>query len=452
MPRRPNVLLMIADDHRASAIGAMGDPTVQTPTMDGLIAAGTACEQAHQMGSLCGAVCVPARGCLHTGRGVFHYPQSTALDDTPGQMAIREDLPILPETFRQAGYHTFGTGKWHNNRASFARGFASGATIFFGGMSSHYEVPIQDFDPDGKYPNDRRYLADGFSTDVFTNSAIDFLSGYDGDDPFFCYLAFTSPHDPREAPEPWASMYDPDSIPVPANFLPEHPFDFGELRIRDEVLDAFPRTHAIVQRHIADYYAMITNQDHHMGRVLQALAEAGHADDTIVVYMADHGLSVGQHGLLGKQNMYDHSVRVPCILRGPGVPAGQRISALTYGLDVFPTLCELAGLDIPETVQGRSLVPLMRGEGEGRQTVYSVYKDILRMVKDDRHKLIRNYSGANGTGVDRLQLFDLVEDPWETQDLIDEPALAGVVSRLAGELAGWMEQEDDILKGAPVLV
>ncbi len=232
---------MIADDHRASAIAAMGDSTVQTPTMDHLIAGGTACEQAHHMGSLCGAVCVPARGCLQTGRGVFHYPRSVELDDTAGQMAIREDLATLPATFRQAGYQTFATGKRHNDRASFARGFAAGARIFFGGMSSHDAVPLFDFDPAGQYPRDRRYTGDGFSTALFSDAAIKFLSGYDGDAPFFCYLAFTSPHDPREAPEPWASLYQPAAIPVPANFLPEHPFDFGELRIRDEELPAFPR-------------------------------------------------------------------------------------------------------------------------------------------------------------------------------------------------------------------
>ncbi len=135
-----------------------------------------------------------------------------------------------------------------------------------------------------------------------------------------------------------------------------------------------------------------------------------------------------------------------------GRPGRAAARALTYGLDVFPTLCELAGLAIPETVEGRSLVPLMHGDGEGRPTVYSLYKDLLRMVKDQRYKLIRNYRSATGGGVDRLQLFDLVEDPWETRDLIAEPSQAGVVTRLAGELAAWMAREDDILKGAPVLL
>ena len=117
--------------------------------------------------------------------------------------------------------------------------------------------------------------------------------------------------------------------------------------MRDEKLADFPRTPEETRRHIAEYFGMISDMDEKIGDILAALARKGLADDTIVVYTADHGLSVGQHGLLGKQNLYDHSVRVPLIVRGPGVPSGKRVDALTHTYDVYPTLCDLAGLEVP---------------------------------------------------------------------------------------------------------
>ena len=136
------------------------------------------------------------------------------------------------------------------------------------------------------------------------------------------------------------------------------------MRIRDEVLAPFPRTPEIVQQHIADYYGMITHMDAEMGRVLQTLAANGHLENTIIIYTADHGLAVGQHGLLGKQNLYDHSIRVPSIFAGPGVPEGVTVDALTYLYDVFPTVCDLTDVACPDTAEGCSLVPLMNGNVE----------------------------------------------------------------------------------------
>ncbi|MGY8825824.1 MAG: sulfatase-like hydrolase/transferase [Candidatus Latescibacterota bacterium] len=159
------------------------------------------------------------------GRGVDVYRDLVRLNP---------EKVLLAETFRQVGYHTFGTGKWHNCRTSFARSFASGANIFFGGMSDHDQVPLHDFDPTGQYPDEKKYMGDGFSIDLFSGAAIDFLNTYKEDDPFFLYLAFTAPHDPRTPPAEYA--YDPESIALPPNFMDEHPFDNGDMRLRDEVL------------------------------------------------------------------------------------------------------------------------------------------------------------------------------------------------------------------------
>ena len=444
MSTQPNILFMIADDHRWDAIAGMGDPTVETPTMDSLMERGTTFRQTHIMGSLVGAVCVPSRAAVLTGANLFRS----------GGNQLNPDLAVWPQVMREAGYHTFFSGKWHNDRKTFTNSFDDGATIFFGGMGNQYKVPIFDFDPSGAYPKDDRYIGDKFSSELFSDSAVQFIENYDQTDPFFIYLSFTSPHDPRTPPGEYATMYSPEDIPVPENFYPEHPFDNGEMRIRDEVLAEFPRTPEVVQQHIADYYGMITSQDAEMGRVINTLEENGHLENTIIIYTADHGLAVGQHGLLGKQNLYDHSIRVPSIFAGPGVPEGQTVEALTYLYDVFPTVCDLTEVDCPHTVEGFSLVPLMEGCVEKvRDSVFAAYKDIHRTVSDGRWKLIRYYvSKESGKGTDYIQLFDLEQDPWETTNLAELPENADRLQSLANELKRWQKATDDFMKDVPILL
>jgi arylsulfatase A-like enzyme len=484
-PRRPNVLLMIADDHRYGALRATGDPAVHTPVLDRLIAQGVSLDRNYHFGGLTGGVCVPARACLMAGANPFRALASTNLADSVGIRTIHPAMPTLPEVFRHAGYHTYHVGKWHNDKASFHRSFAGGARIFMGGMSDHYRVPVFDFDPTGEYPPAARYVAgregDGpahpaqaiHSTELFGRAAVEFLRGYDREEPFFLYVAFTAPHDPRTPPPEYAALYRPEELPLPPNFLPEHPFDNGDLRTRDEALAPWPRTPEVVRRHTADYYGMITHLDAWIGNILRALEEAGnvghagagHAGrsgrggsaETIVVYTADHGLAVGQHGLFGKQNLYEHSMRVPCILRGPGVRPSGRVDALTYTPDLYPTLCQLAQVPVPPTVETSSLVPLLaggtRGTGQVRESVCGVYKDVQRMVCDGRWKLIRYYRSQErpGVGVDRVQLFDLDADPWETRDLAGDPDQADRLRRLASTLSDWQRQAADPMAGIPVL-
>ena len=440
---RPNVLFMIADDHRWDAIGGMGDPTVQTPTMDALMTRGTTFRQTHIMGSLVGAVCVPSRAAVLTSANLFRS----------GGNQINRELAVWPQVMRDAGYHTFFSGKWHNDRQTFTDSFDAGAKIFFGGMSDQYKVPVFDFDPTGKYPEDAKYIGEKFSTELFTDAAVEFLQAYDAENPFFLYLSFTSPHDPRTAPGEYATMYSPEDIPVPENFLPEHPFDNGEMRIRDEVLAPFPRTPEIVQQHIADYYGMITHMDAEMGRVLSTLEATGHLDNTIIIYTADHGLAVGQHGLLGKQNLYNHSIHVPSIFAGPGIPEGETVDALTYLYDVFPTVCDLTDVTCPDTTEGRSLVPLMDGRVERvRATVFAAYRDIHRTIRDGRWKLIRYYvSEETGAGTDCIQFFDLEQDPWETTNLADLPEHADRIRSLAADMQMWQIETNDFMKDTPIL-
>lgn len=444
---RPNVIFMIADDHRFDALHATGNPVVQTPVLDALAASGIAFRQAHCMGGLTGAICVPSRASILTGTDVLRAAASQQIDDNIGLQTLNPVLAVLPATLRQSGYHTYATGKWHNDKLSFAASFADGASLFFGGMSDHRRVPVYDFDPSGMYPPDCSYVTDRFSSELFADNAVRFLRDYHGEAPFFLYIAFTAPHDPRTPPPPYAVYYDSATIPLPPNFLPEHPFDNGELRVRDEQLAPWPRTPEVIRQHLADYYGMIDHLDAQIGRIVRGLGERADAANTIIVYTADHGLAIGRHGLMGKQNLYEHSVRVPLLLRGPGLPAGREIWALTDHQDLFPTLCALTGTPIPDTVEGHSLLPLITGErATGRAYVYGLYKDVQRMVSDGHWKLIRYYrSAARQVGTDRVQLFDLDTDPWELHDRTGSRWHAAQLHRLADELAGWQERVDDPL-------
>ena len=439
--RRPNILFLFTDDQRFSTLHAINNPAVRTPVMDGLVRGGTAFTHACIMGGTIGAVCAPSRGMMLTGQSLFHVSDSIV---TPyhGKDSAARPYDLFPEVFRKAGYQTFGTGKWHNTEPLYARCFNHGGNVMFGGMSDHLKVPVADFDPSGRYPKNQRHIGGKFSSELFSDTAIDFLRGYQSDDPFLMYVAYTAPHDPRMAPNRYTDLYPWEKIELPKNFLPEHPFDNGELKIRDELLAPFPRTPEIVKRNIAAYYAMITEVDEQMGRVLEALRQTGRAENTIVVFAADNGLACGQHGLMGKQNLYDHSVRVPLVIGGPGLPKGRKVDSLCYLMDLFPTFCDLAGLKTPASVEGRSLSPLLHGGSKPvRDSVFLAYKNFQRGVRTDRWKLIL----YNVKGRQTAQLFDLQSDPLEMKNLAAEPAYAAHVRELRGLLKKWMKETADRL-------
>lgn len=448
---KPNILFMIADDHRCDAIAAMGDATVRTPHFDSLARDGASSRTMHIQGGKCGAVCIPTRATVLTGRFTHRAVLPHGVDVWPQITMIPPAVTTMPQAFRNAGYRTHLVGKWHNCKASLMASFDGGAEIFLGGMTEHFSSPHLPFDPKGEFPNASAVTTPQHSTERFASGAVDFLDSLKPDDrqPFFLYCAFLSPHDPRTAPREFHEHYPPGQIPLPANFLPRHPFDNGDLVIRDEMLDAFPRTPEIVRKHLSDYYAMIEHQDQQVGRILAALARSGRAENTIVVYTSDHGLAVGSHGLLGKQNVYDHSIRVPFLLRGPGVRAGTKLTGLHQNCDIFPTICDLAQLKKPDTIDGESFAPACASADDpGRPSIYAVYKDFQVTVKERRWKLIRNYQNAQGRGTNRLQLFDMLEDPHETRDLAADPAHALTIKRLLGELAAWQARTEDPLLSA----
>lgn len=207
--------------------------------------------------------------------------------------------------------------------------------------------------------------------------------------------------------------------------MPQHPFDNGEMLVRDEQLAPWPRTPKIVREALADYYSCVTYLDAQVGRIVATLKKNGQYDNTIIVFAGDHGLAIGSHGLFGKQNLYDHSMHTPLIIAGPGVPKNKRSDAFVYLLDIFPTMCDLSGVAIPPSVEGLSLVPVMQGKQKTRRdTIFTAYRNVQRAIRDRRWKLIM-YPQINKT-----QLFDLKNDPNELNDLSSNPKFAGELVRM----------------------
>ncbi|HRT57200.1 MAG TPA: sulfatase-like hydrolase/transferase [Candidatus Paceibacterota bacterium] len=408
---RPNVLFFFTDDQRPDTIQALGNPHIRTPNLDRLASQGVAFTHAYIMGGLQGAVCVPSRAMLMTSRGLFRVK-----DNLAGQTT-------WPEQFARAGYRTFMTGKWHNGAASAVRAFQEGRNAYFGGMSPAYNMPVQDFKA-GQGPGPK-HTSPLHHTELFANTAIEFLREQTNGQPFLCYVAFKSPHDPRTATPAWHDYYRAHSPPLPANLAPMHPFDNGEMTVRDEKLLPWPRTPEAVRHKLEDYYACISHVDEQIGRVLAALRERGLETNTLVAFAGDNGLAIGSHGLMGKQNVYEHSVRVPLLLAGPGIPKGRRTDAFCYLLDVFPTLAELVGVPMLPEMEGRSLAPLFAERpAPVRDSVFTAYRSFQRAVRDRQWKLIR-YPQINKT-----QLFNLDKDPDELRDLSALPEFADNLARL----------------------
>src|SRR5262249_12414662 len=313
----------------------------------------------------------------------------------PGMREARKGLlapgapPNLPLSLKDAGYLTYHHGKRGNTAPL---------------IQARFEVNkyLKDDDAERRSGEPGKEIVD---------EAIAFLKAKRDPRPVFMYLAFANPHDPRVAAPKYLDQYDAEQIPLPKNVLPVHPFDNGELVVRDEQLLPWPRTAGDVRRTLHAYYATVTALDFHIGRLIQALQDLGQLDHTLVICSADQGTAVGGHGLLGKQNLYDHSMKAPLAFAGPGIPHG-RSDALVYLFDIYPTVCDLIGARLPEGIDGTSFRPVFDGRATAaRSELMLAYLDKQRAIRDARWKLIRY------PAVDVTQLFDLHADPDETRNL-----------------------------------
>ena len=428
---RPNIIFLFADDQRADTIGAHGNPHIQTPNLDRLAAEGFSFRRNYCAGSFSGAVCVASRAMLMTGRHWMNLPANKPQSNWG-------DAITLPALLTSNGnYRSSIVGKWHNGKGTLDRSFTNGRSIYMGGMANHADFQVQDL-TEGKLSPKR--AAGGFSSTVFADEAVKFISNAGSDQPFFLYVAFMAPHDPRNPPEKYRQMYYRKRPPLPSNFLPQHPFQNAPQATsgRDESLAPWPRTKEVISDQLCEYYGLVTHLDEQVGRVLQALKNSPHADNTIVIYTADHGLAMGSHGLLGKQNVYEQSMNCPLILKGPGVPKGKSSNAFTYVHDLYATICDFADIDTPTAMDSRSLRTVMIDQTDRvRESVFLPFQDNQRAVRDGRWKL-HVYPRIN-----HQLLFDLSTDPHEMKNLAAAPEHRATVARMQVLMETWRKRLND---------
>lgn len=450
MKKRPNVLFLLTDDQRYGTIHALGNNEIKTPNIDRLVHMGTSFVNAHIPGGTASAVCMPSRAMINSGKTLFHLEECGR--------NIPEDQVTMGQCFLKNGYHAMESGKWHNGVKSFARSFDGGENIFFGGMWDHWNVPVNDYDETGKYEKEipftpnfsaasdtvrvraQRINAGYHSTELFSDSAVKYISRYDSDKPFFMYIAYLAPHDPRTMPEEFRNMYKAEDISLPENYSPIPTVNFGWAAGRDETVESYPREEGKVRQHIADYYAMISHIDYNVGKILNALEEKGELENTIIVLAGDNGLAIGQHGLMGKQNIFEHSVRVPLVMAGPGIPKDKIDERYVYLLDVYPTLCELCGLEIPETVEGKSFARAFTDDAfVSREALYLAFHSRMRGVLEKGFKLIEYRTNE----LKLTQLFNLNNDPMETQNLFGVQGYEEITARLRQRMLSLRDEWED---------
>ncbi len=441
---RPNVIFLFADDMRPDAIRARGNPIIETPNLDRLMAEGTSFTRAITAYPICHV----SRAEIFTGQSAFRsgYPYRSR--------TIPKETMLWPQAMTNAGYHAWYVGKWHTPGTAWNSGFTETSGLYSGGgggkdaRKTQYDYkdrPVTGYRGWTFKTDDNKPLPDkgiGLTPDIstlFADAAIELLKRKP-DKPFFMQVNFTAPHDPLLKPPGFEKKYDPKKIPLPENFAPQHPFDHGNFNGRDEVILPHPRTPKDIREELAVYYAVVSHLDAQIGRIVDTLKKSGQYDNTIIIFSSDHGLAMGSHGLMGKQNQYEHSIGVPLILAGPGIRKNTRSSGQCYLRDLYPTICEMIGIPIPKTVQSTSLVPLLRGEKqEVHPFVIGYFTDTQRMIREGDWKMVW-YPKR-----ERYQLFNLKGDPYEVQSLDKSPAQIQRIAGMRNRLESWLRENRDPL-------
>jgi len=471
---KPNIVFLYADDFAYWAISALGNEIIQTPNLDRLIAQGVNFSNAFNMGGWNGAICIASRSMLISGRSIW---KANEINRQWGEGNTAAHSQTWGRLMSNAGYNTFATGKWHI-QANPEQVFEETININPGGMPPDhltgtpglydrvkeayangedfyallppgYNRPLSETDDswNASDPAHNGYWTDGTHwSEVQRADAVNFIdSASESENPFFLYLAFNAPHDSRQSPKEFLDLYPLEDIPLPENWLPEYPYldEMGDLRVmRDEMLGPVPRTPFAIRTHIREYYAIISHLDAQIGLILQALEERELMDNTYIFFTGDNGLSVGQHGLLGKQNMFDHSIHVPLLAAGPGLPSGTEVSSDVYLQDIMATSLSLAGIEKPDFVDFNSFLNLANGvasESPLPDGVYGAYMDTQRMIRKNGFKLILYPRNRE------VILFDLTADPLEMNDLSDNPQYVGKIRELFEGLLRLQAQMEDPL-------
>ena len=435
--RKPNILLIVSDDHAAHALSCYGGKLDRTPGLDRLAAEGMRFDRAFVTNALCG----PSRATILTGK--YSHVNGFARNEQKFDAAQW----TVARALQQAGYATAAVGKWHLEANPVDAGFDRGIVLPGQGR---YTDPF--FLVDGK-----RTKVEGYASERITDFAIQWLQERPADKPFFLFLGHKAPHREWAPPPHLLAEYRSRTFAEPATLFDDHATRTDAARIatmtvaRDltrtdvkmdvpEGLEGADRVRWHYQRYIQDYLATVRGMDEQVGRLLSWMDEHGLAEDTIVVYTSDNGFFLGDHGFYDKRFMYEESMRVPLLVRWPGmVRQGSVQQAMTLNTDFAATLLEAAGAPAPQDLQGRSLVPLLQGaEPEGwRDAAYYHYYEHLAThnvhehygVRTATHKLIRF------PHLDAWELYDLAADPEELVNVAADPAHAAVRAQLEQRLA-----------------
>jgi len=449
--KRPNILFILVDDQSPFDFKCYNPKSpLQSPNIDKLAAEGMVFDSARHMGAFIGAVCTPSRHMIMSGRTVWHLPIGPlAKDHCPPNL----ELNTLAAVFNRAGYDTMRTCKKGNS---------------YEGANKQFTV---------RHDADKRGGTDETGSTWHGDQVMNYLNEREATkdtDPFLIYYGFSHPHDTRDGKPELLEHYgatnhaDPSTLPalnpkqppLPANYLKAHPFNNGDAGVRDEVAVSGVwknRDEATIRNEIGRDYACSENIDIQIGRVLAKLKAMGELDNTYIFYTADHGIAIGRHGLQGKQNLYEHTWRVPFIVKGPGIKPGTRVPGNIYLLDTVATLCDIASIPAPESNEGLSFKPVLEGKKDTmRDVMYGVYcggtKPGMRCVKQGDWKLIK-YDAMNGT-VHETQLFNLAANPDELlkehgnadpmkTNLAGDPKHADKLKEMEALLLAEMRRHDD---------
>ncbi len=453
--KRPNILFILVDDQSPFDLKVY-NPTskLTTPHLSKLAAEGMVFDGAYHMGAWIGAVCTASRTMLMTGRSLWKLPHQANPNNTnPNLVPAQLEENSMAAIFNRAGYATMRTCKSGNSYAPANRKFT---------------VNKESVSRAGNDENGSAWHAE---------QVLDYLKDRDAskeEDPFLIYFGFSHPHDPRNGKEGLLEKYgavnhtDPHKVPfvnakqpaLPSNYLAAHPFPHGHPQLRDEeqVSGVWKkRDEGTVRNELGREFACSENIDDQIGKVLKKLEEMGELENTYIFYTADHGIAIGRHGLMGKQNLYEHTWRVPFIVKGPGIKPGKRVGGNIYLMDVLPTFLDLAGIKQPETIDALSFKPVLFGQKqEIRDAMYGVYsggtKPGIRAVKKGDWKLIK-YDTMDGT-VRETQLFNVKANPDEflaehhrkgkmETNLATNPKYAAKLKEMEALLQAQMQQYHD---------
>ena len=463
--KKPNIVFIFTDDQTYSSIHALGNDEIITPTLDKMVSEGTTFTHAYNMGSWSGAVCAASRAMLNSGRFVWRANKFRNNWSNNEPASLEKSWSKLLES---GGYETYMTGKWHvdaeaenifNHVVHVRPGMPKDAWGKHKKKSSKkqstsktmplgYNRPLNENDTLWSPTNREHggYWEGGKHwSEVLKDDALDYIDQVKSkDDPFFMYLAFNAPHDPRQAPQEFIDMYPLEKLSIPESYLPEYPFRHDIANgnyLRDEALAPFPRTEYAVKVHTQEYYASITHVDTQIGIILDALKKSGKMDNTYIFFTADHGLAMGRHGLLGKQTLFDHSIRPPMIVMGPKIPKNKKVEADVYLQDVMATSLEIAGVPKPNYVEFNSFLDLAKGTTEKShyEAIYGAYLSVNRMIRKDNFKLLVYPK------LKKVLLFDLKNDPEEMNDIAAIPSNKKQVKSLFKELLQLQKEMDDPL-------